>query len=147
MKVEVPRLQRNKSTRKMSRTKSLRLTVQSGSAFVDGLEGWVKNVQFGNWLALPTKTKKDIDQQVGQALKTDKVKNRFDQLMIRGALFKPPNCQTYCAWLVGVKHSFLLGGREKNISMVKQVYLREPSKSSQLSLKKKKHPIAHVIIS
>ena len=68
---------------KMSRTKSLRLTVQSGSAFVYGLEGLVKNVQFGNQLALPIKTKKDIDQQVGQALKTDKVKNRFEQMMIK----------------------------------------------------------------
>ena len=71
---------------KMSRTKSLRLTLQSGSAFVDGLEGLVKNVQFGNQLALPIKTKKDIDQQVkhGQALKIDKVKNRFEQMMIKG---------------------------------------------------------------
>ena len=89
---------------KMSRTKSLRLTVQSGSAFVDGLEGLVKNVQFGNQLALPIRTKKDIDQQVGQALKPDKVKNRFEQMMIK-CFFQP----------VGIKHSFLLGGREKHV--------------------------------
>lgn len=69
-KVGIPRLlAATRAFVKMSRTKSLRLTVQSGSAFVDGLEGLGKNVQFGNQLAI--KTKKDIDQQVkhGQALK------------------------------------------------------------------------------